>query len=130
MLDMEAVRCDAQLSEPQPNHITGCVRISGAWQGTVVLQASVGLATEVARRMFRIEARDVVEEDLRDALAELTNMIGGNIKSLVPSPSFLSIPTVTTDNDFVLPLSGAELVNDISISCGGDPLRILTCKRA
>jgi len=34
------------------------------------------------------------DEDVADAVGELVNMIGGNVKSLMPGPSVLSLPVV------------------------------------
>ncbi len=127
MLEMDAQPCEPHLTEQLPDIVTGCVQISGAWQGAVVLQASVAFATQAAARMLSIPGEDVAENDLLDSLAELTNMIGGNLKSLVPSPSYLSLPCATSGHDFRLP--GTRTVSDVSLSCLGEPLRILKCER-
>jgi chemotaxis protein CheX len=129
MLNMEVVPCETQLGEKRPDRVSGCVQISGAWQGAVVLQTSVAMATKAARRMLNIPSGDVSEADIKDALAELTNMIGGNMKSLVPGPSFLSLPSVTTGRDFDFEVSGAKLIGDVSLNCGGEPIRVLKCGR-
>ncbi len=68
-------------------HVTGCIQISGAWQGAVVLLTTDGFARNAASRMLCIELEDLTSADIQDAMAELTNMIGGNIKSQVPGPA-------------------------------------------
>jgi chemotaxis protein CheX len=127
MLDMNADLSLPHRTETLSDIVTGCVQISGEWQGAVLLQTSAAFATQAAARMLSIPTEEVTESDLLDALAELTNMIGGNLKSLVPGPSFLSLPCVTSGHDFHLP--GAMTVSDVSLSCLGEPLRILKCER-
>ncbi len=58
--------------------MTGCIQISGAWQGAVILQCSEGFARNAASRMLCLEDEDITSADIQDSFAELTNMIGGN----------------------------------------------------
>ena len=44
----------------------------------------------------KCHAADVTEVDQQDVASELVNMIGGNLKSLLPGPSFLSLPTIVS----------------------------------
>lgn len=75
----------------------GAVSISGAWQGWVTLEVPGATATRLTAAM--LGGGDVVPaaEDVDDALGELANMIGGNLKSLVPAPSVLGLPVVVAD---------------------------------
>ncbi|MFL6159148.1 MAG: chemotaxis protein CheX [Marmoricola sp.] len=68
------------------------VTVSGEWHGTVSVELPTGLAEEVTRRMLMVE--ETQDEDVADAVGELVNMIGGNVKSLMPGPSVLSLPVV------------------------------------
>lgn len=107
---------------------TGCVHISGQWQGAVMLQGTPQLGRLFAAKFFEMEPDQVLDNDIRDAVTELTNMIGGNIKGQVPAPSFLSIPSVTIGTDFDFLLPGTEVVTDVSVCCQGEPLRITLCE--
>ena len=71
---------------------SAAVTVTGAWEGIVSVSLSVATAQEVCRRMLGVE--DTHDEDVADAVGELVNMIGGNIKSLMPGPSVLSLPVV------------------------------------
>lgn len=103
--------------EPETGMI-GCIQIVGEWCGTVILQTSVALASAASSRMFAMNEDEVTDADRQDSLAELTNMIGGNIKSIVPSPSNLSLPTVTNGKDFEFlnygskPVSATTFIGD------------------
>jgi chemotaxis protein CheX len=123
---------DAELVESTPccnrRAITGCIQIAGTWQGAVIVQSSEELAKIFANRLLAVELEDITEDDICDSFAEMTNMIGGNIKGQVPSPSYLSLPSVTTGNDFDFRLSGAQVVREISTVCQSEALRILLCE--
>ena len=42
--------------------------------------------------MFSLESGEADAETKKDAIGELINMVGGNIKSMLPQPSALSTP--------------------------------------
>lgn len=53
-------------------------------------------ANELARALLFLDATDPVSDaDLVDALGEVANVVGGNLKSLVPDPGTLSMPSVS-----------------------------------
>ncbi len=128
MLEISAIASDEKTDKKGFDAFTGCIQISGEWQGAVVIQSSEELAKVFASRLFEIDTSDVSESDLRDAFAEMTNMIGGNIKGQVPCPSFLSLPSVTTGNDFDFHLAGANVIREVAAECEGETLRILLCE--
>jgi chemotaxis protein CheX len=128
---MVKVESFMQADEPSGDdfgHVTGCIQISGGWQGAVLLQTTDGFARNVASRMLCIDLEDLTGADIEDAMAELTNMIGGNIKSQVPGPSYLSLPTVTTGEDFAVSLPHTHPVNDVTLQVDCEPMRIVLCE--
>jgi chemotaxis protein CheX len=124
-LELESFACERTKETSTMGNVSGCILISGQWQGAVVIQSPEGLAKTVASKFFELNPSELTEDDLRDAFAELTNMIGGNIKGQVPCPSFLSIPSVTTGQDFDFHLSNAVMVRDLDVQCEGEKLRIM-----
>ena len=84
--------------EPAPltgdDLVVGSILIHGAWQGRVTLELAGATAETVATVMFD---GAVGPEDVVDAVGELVNMIGGNVKSLMPAPSTLGLPAVGRD---------------------------------
>jgi hypothetical protein len=52
-------------------------------------------------------------------------MIGGNIKSIVPSPSNLSLPTVTNGSDFKVRTFGASPVITTNFSAHEGKLQVV-----
>jgi chemotaxis protein CheX len=76
--------------------MTGTVRISGEWTGTVAVSCPVESVRQQAARMFDLTPESVSPDDMRDALGEIANVLGGNLKSLMPAPTRLSLPEVGT----------------------------------
>ena len=95
--------------------LSGVVGISGAWQGTVALECPMPHAVAAAEAMFAADPGTLTPEEVADALGELTNMVGGNIKSLLPAPSALSTPSVAEGRDVQLFVPGAELVEQVHL---------------
>lgn len=84
---------DLQRAGSEP-FVLGRVVISGAWQGAVTLGCSNGLARRAAATMFGKEPEETDLGEIRDALGELTNMVGGNFKTLLEGDCKLSVPSV------------------------------------
>ena len=79
--------------EGKDNTLAGCVQIAGEWQGTVTLYASKELGKKIAATMFGLDETAVEDKQVQDVIADITNIIAGNIKSifrlLVPYPCHL-----------------------------------------
>lgn len=127
MLDMEVVRAEGAAS-PDDNSLLAAIQIAGAWTGSVVLHLSDELATESTATMLQMLRSDVTDLDRRDVAAELVNMIGGNLKSLLPGPSFLSLPTIVVGQDVDLQIQDAEIVDEVALisSSGTALVRVFT----
>lgn len=75
-------------------YLVASLHIEGAWEGEVALVCSEELAYQVAAHLFEIARDEVTADDIREALGELSNIIGGNLKRLLPEPSHLHLPVV------------------------------------
>ena len=123
MLEIELIRTDSA-SLPETDLLLAAVHIAGEWTGSVVLALSEPVARHAASRMLQMPIDDVVDADLKDTASELANMIGGNLKSLLPSPSFLSLPTIVSGRDFGLQVRDAELLDDVVLACEAGPIGV------
>ena len=83
---------DVSLPPPHGARLACCVRIDGSFRGQVLVHATPGLAVLVARRMFGAEPATPFAEETLEALRELTNIVGGNIKPLLGPGNELSLP--------------------------------------
>ena len=101
----------------------GHVKISGAFSGTIVLTCTKQFAHHAARSIFGESSPQ--DEDAKDALAELTNVTGGNVKclmsNLVASTCQLSLPEVTRGN-YTVP--GGRKLRELWATCEGHKLGI------
>ncbi|MBA4016989.1 MAG: hypothetical protein C0483_07380 [Pirellula sp.] len=93
MLDIDAMRGDASTFF-SPDSVTSAISIRGGFDGEVQLTFSHELALASAAAMFRVSQDEVTSEDISDMATELANMIGGNLKSVLPGPSSLSLPRI------------------------------------
>ena len=105
---------------PSKHSISGCVHISGAWDGSVVFECAMNLARRATELMLGMEAGSASSDDVYDAVGELTNMIGGNLKSLVPFPSQLSLPSVIEGTDLKLRIPGTQCLKQVAFELNGD----------
>jgi CheY-specific phosphatase CheX len=101
----------------QQRTLMGCVHINGEWQGAAVLHCPVPLAQLVAKIMFSLGDQIPSREDTQDALGEITNMTGGNIKALLPEPNVLSLPAVVEGEDYTLRVPGTCVVSRLIFQC-------------
>src|SRR5918998_4092661 len=74
--------------------VSAAVSVTGSWNGHVVVECSATASREAAAAMLGIDAPDVSDADIADALGEMANVIGGSIKSLLPGNCALSLPHV------------------------------------
>lgn len=103
--------------------VTSMVGISGAWRGAVIVAFPVALAASLTSALF---GGDEVpgNDEIRDALGELGNILAGNIKALVPEPSDLSLPSVTFGTDYAVKIPGAILQTQVCFLCAGEVMTI------
>lgn len=125
MLELDVVRKDNASERPEgEKSLTACVQITGDWQGTVALDCVDALARTAAAAMFEMEATECEEEDVRDAIGELTNTLAGNIKTMLPGSCALSLPSVTQGTDFKFTVPGAEVESSVSFRCNEEAMAL------
>jgi CheY-specific phosphatase CheX len=102
--------------------MAGCVHVTGAFTGAIALLCSDGLARRVAAGIFDVESALVTLEQTQDAIGELVNMTGGNIKALLPEPSMLSLPAVAQGMEFTARVPGSRVLSRVAFACAGELL--------
>lgn len=122
MLSMSIQRVDGEPSEQ--HRLLGTIQVTGDNSLSLVLSVSDGVARHGSANMLAMTPEEVTDEDQRDVVAELTNMIGGNFKSVIPGSNFLSLPTVVEGRDLGLQVPGAELVDDVMLTSEFGTLRV------
>jgi CheY-specific phosphatase CheX len=123
MLDMVISRVEFD-EDPESHRLLGTIQITGEVPFSVVLSISDGVARDGTAHMLQMPCELVSEEDERDVVAELVNMVGGNLKSMIQGSSHLSLPTVVEGRNLGLQVPGAELVDDVVFQCDSGSLRV------
>lgn len=103
--------------------IAGMVKISGAFEGAVTVACSPKLASHAAAILFDVPDGAASESDTRDALSELINITGGNLKPLVPGPSKLSLPCID-DGLRASEMAPGRLLGKVRFDCMGQPVEV------
>jgi chemotaxis protein CheY-P-specific phosphatase CheC len=88
-----------QVPATQPGAVVGSIHITGAWEGAITLVCDDRLARQAAAVMFGLADHELTREHVLDAIGELTNMAGGNLKALLPGPCQLSLPQTAVPTD-------------------------------
>jgi chemotaxis protein CheX len=122
MLSMTVQRTESGLGEP--HRLLGTIQVTGTTAVSLVLSVSDGVGRTGSANMLAMSPDEVTEEDQRDVVAELTNMIGGNLKSMIPGANFLSLPTVVEGRDLDLQVPGANLIDDVVLASDSGTLRV------
>jgi len=101
MLGCEVKRGEISLkNDAMPKHeVSGTIGLSGKAVGTVVLSLSKSVAIKAASTLLMCEV-DEINEDVVDAVGELTNMVAGAAKAdLEEYEMAVSLPNVITGRD-------------------------------
>ena len=119
---------DASGDEPNDG-VVSFIGIAGSWAGTGSLTCSPAMACRICAAMLMTEAT-AVNEDVLDAVAEITNMIIGSVKTDLEhelGPLGLSIPTVVFGRNFKTRSAGTNEWIHVNFLWGEDPLLIKMC---
>ncbi len=110
-------------------YIGACVQLVGEWEGAVLLDCSLGLARLAARRFLAKHAEELTIDDLRDTVGELTNMVAGSVKALLPQPTHVSLPSVADGSDYDLTVRGGRVLLQCPFECEGNLLTVSLLER-
>ena len=101
MLNME-VQARELPWPPGRELVTASISLSGSWKGAVFVECGFQDAFLFTSRMLEIDPPTELNDDVRDALGELANMVGGNLKSVLPGGVDLSLPSVVWGSDYTV----------------------------
>jgi chemotaxis protein CheX len=115
MMDLEASETAAPWSHT-PDTITSAVHFVGEWRGAMLVECDARQACEFAVRFMGVEMPAAIDDDVRDVMGELANMVAGNLKSLLPRGVDLSMPSVVEGSDYSLRVCGVNAVERMTFS--------------
>jgi hypothetical protein len=102
------------------NTVTASVDITGEWTGTLAMTFPVGMCRQLASRMFRVADADLDDELVRDAVGELANIAGGNVKGMIDAETVLSLPAVRHGGDHRADGLAGHLLAESAFDYGGE----------
>jgi chemotaxis protein CheX len=130
MVGLSATPGTGNENYPQPSKlkgVTGAIGLSGKVNGIVYTAYSESLSKHVAEKILGGSAG---EQDILDVVAELTNMVTGNLKSTLCDMGYnctLSIPSVMRGDEISVSAKNATIcvANDYAIEGSSDSLRVV-----
>jgi CheY-specific phosphatase CheX len=78
-------------------HIVGSCDLAGVWIGRIEVRLSHGLAMQATSAMLMQPVESVQSGDALDAIREIANMIAGTIKSALPRPCTMTVPSAEVE---------------------------------
>lgn len=115
MLSMALVEAQTN-AFAETSRIVGSVSLAGSVSGTVNIHVGNTFACRITANMLGMELDEIdSDEEIHDVIGELSNMIGGDLKSRLCDAGFecqLSIPSITSGKDFKIESKGWA-VNEI-----------------
>ncbi|MFI5493174.1 chemotaxis protein CheX [Actinoplanes sp. NPDC051859] len=110
--------------DKQATEVHSTVSITGTWHGHLVYASSLQAAKKSAAAFLAMELDEVGQEDVSDVLGELANIVGGNVKAMLPAGCFLSLPTVVLAPDTASYYPSAEQISGLYGVWDGEPISI------
>jgi chemotaxis protein CheX len=110
--------------ENQPSEVHSSVSITGSWTGHVVYASSTAAARRAAAAFLAMDVEEVSQEDLSDVLGELANIVGGNVKAMLPPGALLSLPQVMLAPEATSRYPNAERISGVYGLWEGEPVSV------
>jgi hypothetical protein len=100
---------------------SSCVKISGAWQGAIMIECPESIVRHAAIMLFASDQDD----DIDDAVKELADMFGKKLRPFLPDETKISRPSLVEDEKSCKALNGMQGLSELRLSCEGRPLRVV-----
>lgn len=101
---------------------SSCVKISGAWQGAILLECPESIVRHAAVMLFAAE--ETSDDDYEDAAKELIDMFGKKMRPFLPEDAKISRPTIVDDEGDCKALVGMQGSSELRMSCEGRIVRV------
>lgn len=134
MAGMNCERTGLRLSPEATSHgyYSGTIGLSGQAEGFVSVTFSKELATNVVCKMLMMTPEEITEEDIRDGVGELMNVVAGAAKAELVNTKHafqLSIPQVFSGGPHTVAQPRGIPVFIIEFQADGNPFDVMVCLR-
>lgn len=115
-------RCDDDV-RAGADSLTASIYFRGGFTGLLAATCDQALARHIAASMMQTQGESPME-DVHDAIGEVVNILGGNVKTLLPGPCQLSLPAVLEGELAEALLFGpsSETLDTVCFDCAGQRL--------
>lgn len=106
-LDVTALSTEPTSSSEQ-RMLSGMIGFAGTLKGTVIIHLPKAVAIAITNAFLELDL-DEVNDEVKDAIGELANMVAGGIKYLLPEQGHdvqLSIPSVISGRGYTCEATG------------------------
>lgn len=102
---------------PPAGQVTAAVYFAGPWKGAALIECGLDLAIQFANHLMPGCNPSSFDDDVRDCMGELANMIGGNLKALLPDGVQLSMPSVVNGSNYSVRMCGQHSFLRLAFDC-------------
>ncbi len=102
MMEIEVVEKETLGDEVYTDSITGLIGLAGEYKGVLAIHLPKQIAFDIASNFLGMDV-DEINEDVEDAVGEIANMVGGNIKSFLSDSGRaidLAIPSTISGSEY------------------------------
>jgi len=133
MLNLEVASEPAYTELPSSRPTDGVIALlglAGQWMGSGIIQCDAGFARTIYMHMLSTDCaagEDSVDGEVLDAVAELANMVIGNVKNTLEEtlgPMGMSVPTVVFGRNFTTRAMGSDPWIVVPFKCGDAQLLV------
>lgn len=115
MLGVKVIHGNTSMSEKHLP-IQGAIYFAGGWKGAILIELERSLAFAITANLMGVPEPPELNSDVRDSIGETINMVAGNIKTILPQGTVMSMPSVIEGDDFLLNVIGGRHTNRIDFT--------------
>jgi len=104
---------------------SSCVKISGAWQGAILLECPESIVRHAAVMLFASDGEDLTQDEFEDSVKELADMFGKKMRPFLPEETKISRPSIVDDHESCKALAGMQGLSELRLSCEGRLVRVV-----
>jgi len=104
-MDVSGAECGGDF-KIEGNHLTALVGFAGVYMGLAVIHCSMDFARKIGAAMLKTGPDKLTNEDVRDALSEISNMISGHFKAELAK--MLNVETQVFEQSVPSVISGGD----------------------
>ncbi len=105
-LDIEKDKVVVSNTDKVKGDVTGVIGLSNdRLKGSIAISFPEELGKSVVANMLSMESEQISEDDLKDGIGEITNMIAGDLNNRIGSIFKMSLPNIITGKGHLISLS-------------------------